>query len=114
MGESYDLNRRQFVKVTVASIVTFITAAVGLPTHEYAAQGGAALRGGLLALPQTVPIGVAAGSCDLWGALGRLGGNSVDGRFAVGRHNWRRGDRGEHDAHSRQECSEVGEGRKET
>jgi len=35
MGESYDLNRRQFVKVTVASIVTFITAAVGLPTLAY-------------------------------------------------------------------------------
>ena len=35
MGESYDLNRRQFVKVTVATIVTFITAAVGLPTLAY-------------------------------------------------------------------------------
>jgi Rieske Fe-S protein len=35
MDESNNLNRRQFVKVTAASIVTLITAAIGLPALAY-------------------------------------------------------------------------------
>ena len=35
MGESYDLNRRQFVKVVLVSIGTIITAVIGLPAVAY-------------------------------------------------------------------------------
>ena len=35
MDEFNNLNRRQFVKVTAASIVTLITAAIGLPALAY-------------------------------------------------------------------------------
>ena len=35
MGESYDLNRRQFVKVVLVSVGTFMTAVIGLPAIAY-------------------------------------------------------------------------------
>jgi menaquinol-cytochrome c reductase iron-sulfur subunit len=35
MEDSYDLNRRQFVKVVLVSVGTLITAAVGLPAVAY-------------------------------------------------------------------------------
>ena len=62
MDESNDLNRRQFVKVVLVSVATFMTAAIGLPAIAYLISPAAKTQAADIWIPlgplENYPIGV--------------------------------------------------------